>query len=109
MSLVPHPVSPFSAQGATIWLSALATRAGIAFKAEVNDKLPQIIASFKSPYVPAAEATSYNNSFANIVFLVILFSVLSYFFFSFQTQGRLLQRSSRMGRVFLMITFGIFF
>jgi len=99
----------------TVWLSRIVigltvgAGAGIAFKAEIGDKLPQIAASFKSPYVRPAESTVYNNSLSNIVFLVALFSVLSYFFFSIEHKGGVLQKSSRLGRFFLMVTFGIFF
>lgn len=99
----------------TVWLSrvvmglTIGAGAGLAFKAEINDKLPQVIASFKSPYVPPAEATAYNNSFNNLLFLLILFSVLSYFFFSFEQKHPLIRAGSRTGRLFLMITFGVFF
>jgi hypothetical protein len=99
----------------TIWLSrivmglTIGAGAGLAFKAEINDKLPQVIASFKSPYVPPAEATTYHNSINNVLFLVILFSVLSYFFFSFEQRHPPLRAGSRTGRIFLMITFGVFF
>jgi len=99
----------------TIWLSRIVmgltvgAGAGIAFKAEISDKLPQIVASFKSPYVRSAESTAYNNSLSNTIFLIVLFSVLSYFFFSIEHKGRTLEKSSRLGRSFLMITFGIFF
>jgi hypothetical protein len=99
----------------TVWLSRLVmgitigAGAGLAFKAELNEKLPQIIASFKSPYVPAAEATAFNNSVSNVVFVVILFCVLAYFFFSFDRKNRALASAAGAGRVFLMITFGVFF
>jgi ABC-type multidrug transport system fused ATPase/permease subunit len=99
----------------TVWLAriviglTMGAGAGLAFKAEINDKLPQVIASFKSPYVPAAETTTYNNSLNNLLFLIILFAVLSYFFFSFEHRHPTLRASARTGRVFLMITFGVFF
>lgn len=98
-----------------VWISRLVmgltigAGAGLAFKAEVNDKLPQVIASFKSPYVPAAEATTYNNSLNNIVFLVVLVSVLAYFFFSVEQKHPAMRASARTGRVFLLVTFGVFF
>lgn len=99
----------------TVWLSRLimgitiGAGAGLAFKAQINDKLPQVIASFKSPYVPAAQASGYNTSVDNIVFLVVLACVLAYFFFSFQHRNRVLRTASYWGRIFLMITFGVFF
>jgi len=99
----------------TVWLSrivmglAIGAGAGVAFKAEINDKLPQIIASFKSPYVPAREVTMFNNTPSNVVFVVVMLCVLSYFFFSVEQKHAALRASSRVGRIFLMLTFGVFF
>lgn len=99
----------------TVWLSrivmglTIGAGAGLAFKAEVNDKLPQIIASFKSPYVPASEATTFNNSINNTLFVLIMLAVLSYFFFSFEQKHPVVRAGARTGRFFLMITFGVFF
>lgn len=99
----------------TVWLSravlglVMGAGAGMAFKGEINDKLPQIIASFKSPYVPASQTTMFNNTPSNIVFIIVMLSVLSYFFFSADQQRPTLRVSSRIGRIFLMLTFGIFF
>ncbi len=99
----------------TVWLSrivmglSIGAGAGLAFKAEINDKLPQIIASFKSPYVPAAEVTAFNNPISNTVFIAVMLSVLSYFFFSVEQRHPVLRAGSRIGRVFLMLTFGVFF
>lgn len=99
----------------TVWLSrivmglAIGAGAGVAFKAEINDKLPQIIASFKSPYVRASDATAFNNTPSNIVFVAVMLCVLSYFFFSVEHRHPALKASSRIGRVFLMLTFGVFF
>ncbi|MGC8668156.1 MAG: hypothetical protein ACP5VE_08595 [Chthonomonadales bacterium] len=99
----------------TVWLSRLVmgitigAGAGLAFKAQINDKLPQVIASFKSPYVPPGQAAGYNTTADNIVFIVVLACVLAYFFFSFQHRNRVLRTGARWGRFFLMVTFGVFF
>ncbi len=99
----------------TVWLSrivmglTIGAGAGLAFKAEINDKLPQIIASFKSPYVAPADATMFNTSVNNTVFLVIVLCVLSYFFFSFRMESRVARGASGAGRLILMLTFGVFF
>lgn len=99
----------------TVWLSrivmglSIGASAGVAFKAEVNDKLPQIIASFKSPVVQPADLTTFNTPANNTIFLVVLLSVLSYFFFSFEQKSPVLRAGSKAGRLFLMITFGVFF
>ena len=44
-----------------------------------------------------------------LLFYVILFSVISYFFFSFEQKGKLIKASSSLGRTFLMIGFGAIF
>jgi hypothetical protein len=99
----------------TVWLSRMVmgltvgAGAGLAFKAEINDKLPQILASFKSPYVPASEMTAFNNPINNVLFLIIVLSVLSYFFFSVEHKGAAARGASRFGRLCLMVTFGVFF
>ena len=99
----------------TVWMSrivmglAIGAGAGVAFKAEINDKLPQLIASFKSPYVPADQATAFHNTPSNIVFVVVMLCVLSYFFFSVEQNRPVLRTSSRIGLAFLMLTFGVFF
>lgn len=99
----------------TVWISrivmglAIGAGAGVAFKAEINDKLPQIIASFKSPYVPTSEWTMFHNTPSNIVFVVVMLCVLSYFFFSVEQKHPVLKASSKIGRIFLMLTFGVFF
>jgi hypothetical protein len=99
----------------TVWLSrivmglSIGAGAGLAFKAEINDKLPQILASFKSPYVPAEELTAFNNPVSNVVFIVVMLSVVSYFFFSVEQRNPVIRAGSRIGRIFLMLTFGVFF
>jgi len=98
----------------TVWLSrivmglVIGAGAGIALNAGINDRLPRIVPSFKSAYIPPAQATIYSAAFNILVFLVILFSVLSYFFW-FERKGRPPETGSGLGRVFLMIAFGIFF
>jgi len=99
----------------TVWIArivmglTIGAGAGLAFKAEVNDKLPQLVASFKSPYVPVADWTMLNNPISNTLFVVIILSVLSYFFFSVDQRSTPLRVGARTGRLCLMVTFGVFF
>jgi hypothetical protein len=79
---------------------------GLAFKAILNEMLPQVISSFRPLYVPGNGL----ETFSNIVFVITLLSVMSYFFFTFRRgEGRLVQRTSSLGRWMMMGCFGAFF
>ncbi|HSV74653.1 MAG TPA: hypothetical protein VLH79_12915 [Chthonomonadales bacterium] len=99
----------------TVWIArivmglTIGAGAGLAFKAEINDKLPQLIATFKSPYVPSGEWTMLNNPVNNTLFVIIVLSVLSYFFFSADQRNLPLRAGAQTGRLCLMVTFGVFF
>ncbi len=47
--------------------------------------------------------------FDNWVFVVTMLCVMTYFFFSFKNQGKVVKASSRLGRWLLMVGFGAFF
>lgn len=53
--------------------------------------------------------TTISEALTNLVFVVTLLSVLSYFLFSFDVKSKLLHRTSLMGRWLLMIGFGAIF
>ncbi|HEY0865774.1 MAG TPA: hypothetical protein VGE01_00250 [Fimbriimonas sp.] len=50
-----------------------------------------------------------SQALSNIIFVVTLLSVLSYFLFSFDVKGRFLRNTTTMGRWLLMIGFGAIF
>jgi hypothetical protein len=90
--------------------------AGLAFRKFFGQYVPQIGASFKPLVVlvknpagavdPAASAFA---SFTNVLFLVCLVSVLTYFFFSFEQRNPVVRRTAHTGRWLMMIAFGAMF
>lgn len=79
---------------------------GNAFKGVLNEIVPQLKDSFRPLYV----ANDMSTSISNVVFVITLLSVLSYFIFSFkQTDGSVLKRSASLGRWMMMGCFGAFF
>ena len=79
---------------------------GNAFKGVINEIVPQLSDSFRPLYVAGSVQSSINN----VVFVITLLSVLSYFFFTFkQNKGGTLSRASYLGRWMMMGCFGAFF
>ena len=103
------------------WISRIAmcvtlgAGAGLSFKKTFNELLPQITGSFKSLWpseylLPGV--TTYERfaaGFENLLFIVTMLSVLSYFFFAFERKSLVLNSSAGLGRWFLMISLGAFF
>jgi len=90
---------------------SLGASAGLAFKGFFNEMLPQIFGSFK-PLVVFDDSNQFDvlQSLNNILFIVILLSVMNYFFFSFgKREGEVAKRITASGRWFLMVCFGAFF
>jgi len=89
--------------------------AGQAFQATANLYIPQIRGSFKPLWVtqsmlPAgSQVTPLGQSLNNILFLVIIITVMTYFFFSFEQKNRVIQSTARTGRLMLMFAFGAIF
>jgi hypothetical protein len=104
-----------------VWYSRLAMGislgcgAGMAFKDNFNQLVPQITQSFKNFFVLAsvqpgvAWPTRARESVEAAVFLIGAASVLIYFFFSFEHKNIAVRGSARLGRYFLMVAFGAFF
>ena len=96
----------------------LGVTSGRAFKAYVNDYWPQIPTSFK-PLVPhgaftATDGTKFaeltwGGAINNLIFMIILVCVMSYFFFSFEQKSPILKNSAKWGRWLLMFAFGAIF
>jgi hypothetical protein len=104
-----------------VWLSRIVimffmgTGAGLAFKGVFNMLLTpgvgQIQTSFKPFFTRMAGSwiMTWTNVF-NMLFVVVMLCVLSYFFFSFRhDKVKILPYTSRLGRYFLMICFGTIF
>jgi len=79
---------------------------GTAFRAVLNEMLPQIENSFRPLYIPGDT----QGSLSNLVFMTILVCSMSYFFFTFKTSERgPVARSAALGRYLMMCCFGAFF
>ena len=97
----------------------LGVSAGQQFQVFVNDVWPQIYMSFKpvlphsaiaaSAIGPSVNAVTPVEAINNIVFMVILLCVMSYFFFSFEHKSAAMVHSARWGRWLMMFTFGAIF
>jgi hypothetical protein len=108
------------------WLSRLifgvsfGAAAGLAFQGFASKFFPQLqnIASTRFTDLPEAKApdaytlTPFSAALNNVLGLVILASVMTYFFFSFQPKGstaKLVGKMSLLGRWVLMFAFGAIF
>jgi hypothetical protein len=93
----------------------IALFAGQIFQQTANEYLPQVKSTFKplivtQDMVPkGSELTTYGMSLNNMLFIVIVVCVLTYFFFSFEQKNRVVQTSARTGRLMLMFAFGAIF
>ena len=72
--------------------------------------MPQIIGSFK-PLVVWDKAGQFDlgTSLSNIIFVITLLSVMTYFFFSVDHDKPGLKQASTLGRWLMMVCFGAFF
>jgi len=92
-----------------VWISRiifgtlLGLISGAAFKGFAGINIDRIYASFKPVY---SQGMSLSDSLNNILFIVILLTVMAYFFFSFEHKNRLTSAPAKMGRWFLMFAFG---
>jgi hypothetical protein len=98
------------------WLSrvtmgiVIGAAAGLAFKDQFGRQMPQIADSAKPLFVLNSAGKFHpTETLNNLIFLVALVTVMSYFFFSFEQRSRVMQGSAKIGRWMLMITFGAYF
>jgi len=89
--------------------------AGLAFRKFYGQFVPQIGASFK-PLVVLVKGPAGLDwpgtlfaSLSNVLFLVCLISVLTYFFFTVEQRSPLVRRTAHTGRWLMMIAFGAMF
>lgn len=89
---------------------SLGVGTGMSFQATVSELMPQIYSSFMTfNVVPMDNLHSAWVLFSNLIFVVTLLFVMLYFFFSFEHEHPLVQRSATAGRWMLMVSFGAFF
>jgi hypothetical protein len=82
--------------------------AGQAFRGFASIYFPLIQSAINVPLSPAL-AGSVPAAINNVLYLVILAAVMSYFFFSFEQRNPAVAGASRLGRYLLMFAFGAIF
>jgi len=88
---------------------SLGAGGGLAVKGFCSIALPQVIASFKPLVILTDNGVSWAASISNIVFVVTLMCVMTYFFFSFEHDKPVIKQMSCAGRWLMMVCFGAFF
>ena len=103
----------FSWMSRLVMVTMMGLAAGLSFREFFGQYVPQIGASFKPLVVlsktPAGAldpAASAFGTFTNILFVVCLLSVMTYFFFAFEQRNKAVQGTARLGRWLMMIAFG---
>lgn len=95
-----------------VWISRiifgalLGLVAGAVFKGFAGVNIDRIYASFKPIYAPGI---GIGDALNNLLFVVVLFTVMAYFFFSFEHRSALKRAPAALGRWFLMFAFGAMF
>lgn len=85
---------------------SLGVSGGLSFKAVINETFPQLLDSFRPLYLP----DNWLGTFGNLVFILTLFSGMTYFFFTFKRRpGGKAEKISATGRYLMMGCFGTFF
>jgi len=85
--------------------------AGMAFQGFAGEYVPQVRASFKPliPHPGGLHPLLWHTAVNNIIFVVILICVAVYFFFAFEQNSKVVQKTALAGRWILMISFGAVF
>ena len=104
-----------------LWISrivigvTMGAAAGLGIKGTIIGNWPQITDTFKNLFI-SAEFTPHLNMtdllvlrIESLLFLVIVCTVLYYFFFSFRRDTNMAKAPATIGRLFLMVTLGVFF
>lgn len=95
-----------------VWISRiifgtlLGLVSGAAFKGFAGLNVDRIHASFKPI---AGHGMALSESLNNLVFIIVLLAVMSYFFFSFEHKNRVTSLPPKLGRWCLMFAFGAMF
>lgn len=112
----------FSWMSRMVMMTMMGLTAGLEFRKFFGEWVPQIGASFKPLVVVVPEkaaGTPVPNtvdlghsafaSFTNLLFMVCLVTVLTYFFFSFEQRNKGVRMTAATGRWLMMIAFGAMF
>ena len=95
----------------------LGATAGQTFQAFAADYFPKIRTAASKAVMNLPEVsqpgaywlTPFSAALNNVLFMVILASVMTYFFFSFEQKGKVIPTVSKFGRYTLMVAFGALF
>lgn len=95
----------------------LGATAGQTFQAFAADYFPKIRTAASKAVMNLPEVsqpgayglTPFSAALNNVLFMVILASVMTYFFFSFEQKGKVIPVVSKFGRYTLMVAFGALF
>ena len=95
----------------------LGATAGQTFQAFAADYFPKIRTAASKAVMDLPEVsqpgayglTPFSAALNNVLFMVILASVMTYFFFSFEQKGKVIPTVSKFGRYTLMVAFGALF
>jgi hypothetical protein len=99
-----------------VMMTMMGLAAGLSFREFFGTYMQQVGASFKPlivvqrlPGGGSDVAGSMLASFTNILFVISLISVMTYFFFSFEQKKRVVRNTADLGRWLMMIAFGAMF
>lgn len=107
----------FAWMSRVVMMTMMGLTAGLEFRKFFGQWMPQIGSSFKplvvikttAPGGPVDVPLSLFASFTNILFMVCLVTVLTYFFFSFEQRNRGVRATASAGRWLMMVAFGAMF
>lgn len=88
-----------------LMVTLMGMAAGVAFKGFARLYIPQLASSFLPVLKPEPPYIILNN----LVIIITIVTVMTYFFFSFEHRSRAIKGSASMGRWLLMIAFGAIF
>jgi hypothetical protein len=88
-----------------VMMTMMGFAAGLFFREWAGRYMPQIANSFRPLFSQVPPFVEINN----VIFLVALVSVMTYFFFSFEHRSRPVRRTADLGRWLMMIAFGAMF
>ena len=88
-----------------VMMTMMGFEAGLIFRSWAGAYMLQIANSFRPVFQPVPPYVNFNN----VIFLITLVSVMTYFFFSFEHRAKVVRRTSDLGRWLMMIAFGAMF
>ena len=88
-----------------VMMTTMGFGAGLFFREWAGTYMPQIANSFRPIFMPYPPFINWDN----IIFVVTLITVMTYFFFSFEQRSKTVRVTADTGRWLMMIAFGAMF